>query len=259
MSNVITLYSFPVSHYVEKVRWAMDYSGIEYRVIHWVPMFHIPMAHAKAGARTLPFIETEQGVVHDSTNIIEWLAAHRDPSVLMPSDPTQRAAAMVIEDLVDNVGFDIIRYMYSTLLEAPDHFAQVWSWNATPRTRYWLKVMLPLFKRVMAHFIGFSAEDQAQGLERLHEVFSKLDDRLADGREFLVGNKLSIADISAASILASILTPPEHPVYSSEFFAPHLAEKNHEFEHYRSYAWMRGIYQQYRGESFAELRTIVNQ
>jgi glutathione S-transferase len=48
-SETIVLYAFQISHYVEKVRWAMDYCGIEYQEVQWTPMYSIPRAHLKAG------------------------------------------------------------------------------------------------------------------------------------------------------------------------------------------------------------------
>jgi glutathione S-transferase len=245
-SEPIVLYSFQISHYVEKVRWAMDYCGIEYREVQWTPMFSIPRAHLKAGGRTLPFIEIDNETVQDSTEILHWLHEHRKPFAVMPADEAQRREAMEIEDLVDDVGFDIIRYMYATLVEYPDDLVALWGWSATPLTRFALRATWPLTAYLMRYNIGFTDNDQAQGNARLDRVMDALDVKLSDGRRFLVGDKLSIADISAASILAPTLMPPEHPLYSCDTFVGRLAEHAKQFEHHPSYHWMRGIYQQYR-------------
>lgn len=249
MDKSITFYAFSISHYGEKVRWAMDYSGISYNAVdHWVPMFHWLRSFWLARSRTVPFIKTEQGIVRDSTNILNWLADNR-PFPLMPETAEMRAEAMAIEDLADSVGWDIIRHMYIALLERPDDFFEVWGWKAKPLERRALRFMLPVFSRLLSFIVGCGKQDEAKSLERLKHVFSVLDDKLSDGREFLVGGQLSIADISIASILAPILTPPEHSLYSSEFFASSLAEKNKAFEQYASYHWMRGIYRKYRKEN----------
>ena len=40
-----------------------------------------------------------------------------------------------------------------------------------------------------------------------------LDGLLADGRPFLVGDRFSRVDLTAASLLAALASPPEHPTY----------------------------------------------
>jgi glutathione S-transferase len=242
----IVLYGFQISHYVEKVRWAMDYCGIEYREVQWTPMYSIPRAHLKAGGRTLPFIEVGKETVQDSTEILHWLHQHRQPFPVMPADEDQRQEAMEIEDLVDDVGFDIIRYMYATLVDYPADLVRLWGWSATPLTRFGLRASWPLTAYLMRYNIGFTDGDQAQGISRIDQVMEALDAKLSDGRQFLLGEQFSIADISAASILAPTLMPPEHPLYSCDTFVGRLAEQAKQFEHHPSYHWLRNIYQQYR-------------
>jgi glutathione S-transferase len=242
----ITLYGFQISHYTEKVRWAMDYCGVEYREVQWTPMFSIPRAHLKAGGRTLPFIEVGRETIQDSTRILHWLHEHRQPFPVMPADEEQRRDAMTIEDLVDDVGFDIIRFMYATLADYPADLVRLWGWSATPFTRFALRSIMPTTKYLMRYNIGFTADEQARGIERIDRVMDALDAKLSDGREFLVGEQLSIADISAASILAPTLMPPEHPLYSCDAFVRRLGEHGKQFEHHPSYQWMRRIYREYR-------------
>jgi glutathione S-transferase len=242
----IVLYGFQISHYVEKVRWAMDYCGIEYREVQWTPMYSIPRAHLKAGGRTLPFIEVGKETVQDSTEILHWLHQQRQPFPVMPADEDRRREAMEIEGLVDDVGFDIIRYMYATLVDYPADLVRLWGWSATPLTRFGLRASWPLTAYLMRYNIGFTDGDQAQGITRIDQVMEALDAKLSDGRQFLVGEQFSIADISAASILAPTLMPPEHPLYSCATFVGRLAEQAKQFEHHPSYHWMRKIYQQYR-------------
>lgn len=245
----IVLYGFQISHYVEKVRWAMDYCGIEYREAQWTPMYSIPRAHLKAGGRTLPFIEVGKETVQDSTEILHWLYAHRPPFAVMPADQAQRREAMEIEELVDSVGFDIIRYMYATLVDYPDDLVALWGWSATPLTRFGLRASWPLTAYLMRYNIGFTHADQAKGNARIDKVMEALDAKLSDGREFLVGDRLSIADISATSILAPILMPPKHPLYSCDTFVDRLAVHAKQFEHHPSYHWMRSVYDRYRYEA----------
>ena len=40
-----------------------------------------------------------------------------------------------------------------------------------------------------------------------------LDEMLADGRDYLVGDRFSRADLTAASLVSTLALPPEHPTY----------------------------------------------
>jgi glutathione S-transferase len=249
-TSQITLYAFPVSHFAEKIRWLFDSSGIAYQEVAWIPIFHIPSALIKSGKRTVPFIEAEQDgkrvIVHDSTEIIHWTAKHYAPLSLMPEDPQLRAQAMAIEDLIDSVGEDVIRYMYAKLTQHDDDFVDIWAWGSTPSQKQKLKTALVWIRPLLGFWVGFSDNQQKAGKQRLHDVFRKLDELLADGRSFLVGDQLTIADVSAASILAPIFAPPRHALYSSDSFLRSLESEKLEFEQHPSFRWLQTTYNEHR-------------
>ena len=251
MSHRITLYTFPVSHFAEKVRWLLDYAGIPFAVVNWVPVVHALAAYLKSGKRTVPFIEvsagTERIVVHDSTAIVEWVNEHYEHVDLMPDDDELLRQAMAFEDRADAVGDDVIRYMYAPMIERrPEDFIEIWAWDAKPIHRRLLRVGLPVVHRLLDSHLDFSAQSRVAGLGRLHDLFVYLDQGLSEGRRFLVGDRLSIADISVASLLAPVCTPGLHPVYSSKPFRTTLLDQRAEFEGYASFAWMRQLYAEYR-------------
>ena len=227
-----------------------DHSGVDYREVCWIPVISAPQAYWKTGKRTVPFIEVEADggntIVHDSTEILLWAAEHLGPLGLIPVDPELRAAAMAIEDRVDDVGEDVIRYMYAPMIQHPTHFVEVWGWGSTPLRKHTLRAALPLIRPIMARVVGFSASERAAGKQRIHDVFAELDAQLADGRSFLVGDRLTIADVSAASLLAPVFTPPEHEVYASDVFRASLRSAQREFTQYRSFHWLRSIYRDHR-------------
>ncbi|VAW80072.1 hypothetical protein MNBD_GAMMA15-1204 [hydrothermal vent metagenome] len=55
----MTLYQFPISHYCEKIRWALDYKGLPYTTINPLPGSHIAgensVADLAAAALLAPF------------------------------------------------------------------------------------------------------------------------------------------------------------------------------------------------------------
>ncbi|MGH8431697.1 MAG: glutathione S-transferase family protein, partial [Solimonas sp.] len=106
----LTLYTFSMSHFSEKIRWALDAAGIPYREQRLTPFFHIPRIFALTRRKTsVPVIQAGDEVVQDSTRILEWLERRHAPFALMPAEPALRAEAMEIEARFDRVGFHVIR------------------------------------------------------------------------------------------------------------------------------------------------------
>ena len=136
--------------------------------------------------------------------------------------------------------------MYAPMTRFPNDFVEIWGWGASRFRKRLLRTAVPLIRQAMTRVIGFSPSQCVAGSQRIHAVFADLDRRLADGRPFLLGDRFSIADVSAASLLAPVLTPPEHEVYASNFFQASLRSSQREFTSYRSFEWLRSIYRDHR-------------
>lgn len=69
-------------------------------------------------------------------------------------------------------------------------------------------------------------EEKAKEAERvITEVFDEVSKMVSDGRKFLVGNSLSAADISFATLASPVLLPPEFKSvakHEAKFPANHL-------------------------------------
>ena len=50
------LYQFPISHYCEKVRWAMDYKGLDYKLKNLLPGLHLRTTKKIAAKSYVPIL-----------------------------------------------------------------------------------------------------------------------------------------------------------------------------------------------------------
>jgi len=73
-----------------------------------------------------------------------------------------------------------------------------------------------------------------------------VDELLSGGRKYLVGAEFSRADIAAASLLAPLALPAEHPTYGAIEHPPNMAALVAGWEHRPSITWVRNIYAQHR-------------
>ena len=67
-----TLYIFTISHYCEKARWALEYLGIKYNLIHLGAGLHMQLGQQLGlEQRSLPILKTDNGVIQGSSEIID--------------------------------------------------------------------------------------------------------------------------------------------------------------------------------------------
>src|ERR687885_2208796 len=101
--NDVVLWHLPISHYSEKVRWALRFKGIEHRRNVGLPGAHIGVALWLTRGRqaTFPVLELDGRRIGDSTAIIAALEERFPDPPLYPADPVDRRRALELEDFFD--------------------------------------------------------------------------------------------------------------------------------------------------------------
>ena len=228
---MITLYELHWSHYCEKVRLALDHMDLEWRMVgidafnkrqlreHPLPA-HLP-------GHTVPAIhDARTGTfVMDSTPILRYLAAqYPDAPNLFPGDQANVAAidAQLIEfDTL--LGIPARRFGYTqVILECPDLLADLF---LAHRGRGLFGA--PVIRAVAGTCMGILLSkrfafhrSEALGLyEALETYLLQLAARL-EGRQYVVGDMFSAADIAFAAQIRPLTVVPfftEHPRLQSLF------------------------------------------
>ena len=243
-----TLYTFAMSHYSEKIRWTLDLANVSYREICLTPVFHIVPALSMGGRgqTTLPVLKTPLGSIQDSTRILRWLHEHRAPMALMPN-----ALLPEIEDVAkrfDAIGKGVARFLYAhSFGTGDDHIKRLWTDHATPRQAAFIRRAYPAIRWAFRRKLNITASGAARAQRRITEVVDWLDARIADGRPYLVGGKLTTADLTAAALLAPLACPAEHPVYGEPIFRETMAGATAPWADRPALAWVRRLYAQHRG------------
>src|SRR3954470_12054923 len=101
------LWHLPISHFSEKVRWALDWKRIPHRRRVMPPGLHPFGALLMTRGRviTMPVVVMDGRTFADSTDIIAALEERSPERPLYPSDPAERERALALEDWFDeNVG-----------------------------------------------------------------------------------------------------------------------------------------------------------
>jgi glutathione S-transferase len=70
-----------------------------------------------------------------------------------------------------------------------------------------LPVIMPGVIRLVRAGLRITPESAHRSIERVHGVFKDVDERLNDGRRFLVGERFTAADLTFAALAAPVLFP----------------------------------------------------
>jgi len=103
----------------------------------------------------------------------------------------------------------------------------------------------PILKRVIRKMYIPSQDYIVKAKEKFDVEITKLNTMLA-GREFLVGDSLSRADIMVASLLSVGVLPDEHTSDWPEVTHPELIEFRAQYMDRPTFAWVRHMYARYR-------------
>jgi glutathione S-transferase len=82
-----------------------------------------------------------------------------------------------------------------------------------------------------------------------------LEQRIKSGR-YLVGNCFTVADITAASLLAPLTCPDQHPIYGHPLFRQKMASSAVRWADSPALQWVRDMYNSHRGEIWRGMAVV---
>jgi glutathione S-transferase len=211
------LWQLQISHYNEKVRWALDYKRIPHTRRSMLPGVHQLIVKRKAGIVTSPVLELDGRGIGDSSAILLAIEERWPEPLLIPANTMQRRRALRLEDWFDEeLGPHIRRAVYWDLLPYPDVVIPLFTDGASGLARGVMRAGFPALRIGMKRFMNIYEEPAMRSRDKSVEALDMLEKELGDN-DYLVGDRFSIADLTAASLFYPIALPPEFPYTSPTF------------------------------------------
>jgi glutathione S-transferase len=212
-ADVLRLFTFNVSHFAEKVRWALDYEGIPYEERVLLPGPHQLVTRRIAPRTHVPVLEHDGQYVQGSSAIIDYIADRLEGTRLTPTDPTQRANALALESRLDQAfGRGVQQVLYSALLKDRRTVIDLWSAGGPFWSAGFYAVAFPAVAAAVKRMYKTS---DADGVERAKQrfvtTFDELDAVFAR-QPYLGGDAPDRTDVTLAALLAPVCRVPEHRV-----------------------------------------------
>lgn len=200
------LITIAISHYCEKARWALDRAGIEY-----VESAHVPLAHLlytkPAGGASTPLLVTATRTITDSTDILRYADEKLDERVkLFPTDATADEVVALEERFDVHLGTAARAWAYAHLLFGPaDALHGLLTHRCSRAEATAFRALQRPIVSLMKKGMRIGPDTEAWALARLTPLFDDVDARLADGRPYLCGERITAADVAFASLAAPII------------------------------------------------------
>jgi glutathione S-transferase len=205
------LWQLQISHYNEKVRWALDYKRIPHTRRSLLPGVHVFVARRLTGGRTTPILTIDGRSIGDSTAILATLEERWPSPPLYPADPALRVRALELEEFFDEqLGPHIRRAVYHVLLDEPDVLLPLFSDRQRWSARLLLALLFPILRRAMRSSMRIGPVQAARSRERTAQALDRLEAELGPSG-YLVGDSFTVADLTAASLFYPLVLPSQFP------------------------------------------------
>jgi len=226
-TKLITMYGSPWS---ERVRWAFAFKKLPYEKQNYEAGVDEAAVKKLTGQALVPVLITEDKVIPDSSAILDWLEETRPEPALLPKSAKERAMATLWEEVALNALGPHGRVMITgRLLRINDPEAQKSG-------------------KYFAEKYGYSPFEEEQSRLTVTRILTSLKETLS-GREYLVGDTFTRADITTAAMLMLFKAAPQEFF----FFQPpmrmvYLDKLGEDPTFAEVFAWRDQMYKKHRCE-----------
>lgn len=234
------LYQFPISHYCEKARWALEYKGIGYDLVNLVPGPHRAVVKKLGATHSFtPVLAHGDKIVQGSEQIIDYTESIQKHPPLTPTDPEAASMAHEWARFADrNIGIPLRQYFYFHILPrrklAISLLTEDCAWWSKPLYAF----TFPAIRKLMRGGLKINAENAMNARETLLRSLDQIAERL-NGRNYLVDNRFTRADLAVVALLAPCWREISNMPGELEAFISTML--NHE-----ALQWARQIYSDHR-------------
>jgi glutathione S-transferase len=243
------LYHLPISHYNEKARWALDHKQVPHVRRSPPPGMHSLWALAMTRGATFPVLVLDGERIGDSTRIIEALERRYPDPPLYPADEAERARALALEDFFDEeLGPHIRRALFAELTRDREALAQAAAPRAGAGPQRVYRATAPVAGPLLRLRYGIKPDTAARGREKTRAAFDRISAELGPSG-YLVGDRFTIADLTAAALTMPIVQPPGLEYLPKGPFPDAIVRWREELSSHPAFEWATGIYRRHRGSS----------
>ena len=243
------LWHFTFSHFAEKVRWALDWKGVPHVRRPLLPGLHYPRVFWATGQPSVPVLWLDGRAIADSTKIIAALEQRWPEPPLYPRDEGARERALELEEFFDEgLGHHLRRVLMQQAFTAADGagtWAAVFATGYGPGVRRALSVSYPAMRAILRWRYAINPATAERSRAKVLAALERIEATIPPSG-YLVGDRFSVADLTAAALFSPLVLPPEFPypfrLETAAVFRNALAGR-------AAFRWVAEMYRRHRGAS----------
>jgi len=207
-----TLVTIPFSHYCEKARWALQVSGgadkafVEMGVS---PILHFPTTFYLSGGRsssTPMYVTPQKKVLTESSDILEHLHLQGE-TWLFPTEEVRQLVAYLDKELGPHSRRVVYYHVFN---DSRQIVKALFGKNVSRVAAVLSQLLFPATRIVMRQGLSINEAGKNRSVEKVAQVFGRVNELLKDGRRFLCNtDRPSAADITFAALAYPLLAPPQ--------------------------------------------------
>jgi glutathione S-transferase len=246
----IELVQFPVSHFNEKARWTLDLKRVPHTRRSLLPGPHAGTVKRLTGQTMVPVLGFGGRWVHGSAQIIDELERRFPEPALYPSDPTLRRRALEVQSKFDDeFAAEIRRSLFAAMLDEPGYIVRLFGGHRSAPVRALYRLSFPIAKGMMKKSMNLADPRAVEAAARRTAEALEFVVKESGPEGYLAGDSFSVADLTAASILAPAADPPNSPMYKPRPIPPNTRAWIERWADHPGSEWVRQIYAKHRPAS----------
>jgi glutathione S-transferase len=238
------LYVFPISHFSEKARWALDRANFSYELKLLTPGEHIPLLKGIASETSLPVLQMADQTIQGSSKIIDHIDEQAFGAITTPEE-------LEMESKIDEqIGKGLQTMLYHFILGYPEIIGKLFSLtppkkeeNVPPPEKFdFIALVLKKKYKINPKNVEVVMTNVQNITTELQEIYKK--------QKFFNGKSFGRVDLTIASLMGVLVFPKEAPA-SAWFASVTMPEP--------FLAWRESLHAQFLfdrlGEFYKEFRT----
>ncbi|MBS0206188.1 MAG: hypothetical protein JSS49_25110 [Planctomycetes bacterium] len=203
--------TFPPSLGNELGLWALDHYGVKYRTYPYSIFLLGIELWWKTRQSGLPTFKNLNATLVGPRAIVDYFESNCSADLrLLPWDQALRQQVLgVWPDYFDTLGNAVATWSYFNLLPHKQVMLRPLTRGVPIIERCLVQVFYPLIRMFLSSQLGLSEQTAATAVTTIRQQFQATADRLSDGRAYLFGESLTLADLCFAANAAPVVLPDE--------------------------------------------------